>query len=158
MVSSFSAAFLVIRREVLHCKELETSLKLIDYIKNKAMVYSMPFSDIINGLCCERELRSLCLTEKFSYKIAETNNVPQVWKETIEEASIHLEEYEKDVLINFGVSMCSCSKEEISNLAENASYSLKCFRDTAVENRNNRSKSMAAICVSLGIVIILMFA
>lgn len=137
---------------------METALGLISYIRNKATVYNAPFCRIIEDLNEDREYRRFCLGEIFAENLAFGRDIPDAWRKALEESPMCLEAYEKDVLINFGEKLCYCNKEEIESIAENALYSLKCFMETAVENRNTRTKSTAAICVSLGTIIILMFA
>lgn len=158
MVCSVTAAYLIIKKEIRHCLDLEAAVKLVDYTKSKAEVYGMPFAEIIAETNGDKELERLRIGEIFVKKSFDKNDIAEVWKETVNEAPIQLEDYERDILIHFGERMCVCSKEEIRTVSENAIYSLNCFKETAVENRNKRSKSIAAICVSLGTIIILMFA
>lgn len=157
IISSFSAAYLIIRKEIRHCKSLDSALRLIVAVKNKAMFYSSPFAEIITQLQKNDDFNKLKLFEKFSENLTLGIPVPEAWSNAVHNADMALEENELDVLIRFGKEMCSCSRADITEISENAIFELQELRTTAIKTRNTKSKSTAAVTVSAGIMLVLIF-
>lgn len=158
MASSFTMAYLVIHKEIKHCKELENVIRLITVIKNKAMFYNAPFSEIIDEINKQNEFPKMRFIMQFSEIISEGLSVPEAWQTAVNKSELNLEMYECDTLIRFGREMCNCNKDEITVVADSAIGELREFSKTATEKRNMKSKSTAAITISMGIMIVLMFA
>lgn len=157
-MSSFTAAYLVIHKEIKHCNELESAIKMISTIKNNALFYNSSFAEIISEIDKGSDFNYSDMFSKFFESLSEGSDVPNAWKKAVYESKMTLEIYERDILVFFGKDMCSCSKEEILHIADKAISDLQYFKTTAMDNRKRKSKSTAAITVSMGIMIILMFA
>ena len=156
--SSFSAAYLIIRKEIIHCKSLDTVLRLITEVKNKAIFYSEPFSDIIVQLQNNDDFYKFKLFDVFSENLSSGMAAPDAWHDAIISADMEIEKNECDILIRFGKDMCSCSRGEITEISERAIFEINELREAAVEKRNHKSKSTAVVTVSMGLMIVLIFA
>lgn len=158
IISTFSAAYLIIHKEIKHCQNLDFILRLINAVKNKAIHYGMPFAEIISELQNNDDFAKSVLIQKFCSSLSEGKTVPEAWKIAVDQFSKYIESHECDTLIRYGEEMCRCNKDEISELSANILYELQEYRNIAVEKRNMKSKSTAAVTISSGIVIVLMFA
>lgn len=157
IISSFSAAYLIIRKEIKHCKSLDSALRLISAVKNKALFYSSPFAEIIIQLQKKEDFNKLNLFDIFSENLALGMGVPEAWSSSIHRSNLVLEENELDALVHFGKEMCSCSRAAITEISDNAILELQELRKTAIEKRNTKSKSTAAVTVSVGLMLVLIF-
>ena len=155
--SSFAVAFLTIRKEITHCKHLNMSLNLITSIKNKAMFYNLPFAEIIMQLENEEDLNRFSLLYLFLQNLKSETTVPDAWKNAVVYSDLALEEQERNILIQFGKDMCSCSREQIQEISARAICELNELRNDADEKRKVKSKSTAAVVVSIGLMIVLVF-
>lgn len=157
IISTFSAAFLIIHKEINHCKNLDNVIRLINIIKNKSLYYGIPFCEIISELKNNRNFEKSELIDKFCSNISDGYSVPEAWKSAVKSSSAYFETYECDTIIRYGEELCQCNMEEISEISDNAISELQEFRKTAIEKRNIKSKSTAAVTISSGLIIILMF-
>lgn len=157
IISSFSAAYLIIRKEIRHCKSLDSALRLIFAVKNKAMFYSSPFAEIIIKLQKNDDFDKLNIFDIFSENLASGLVVPEAWSSSVHRSNFVLEESELDVLIQFGKEMCSCSRAAITEISDNAISELQELKRNAIEKRNTKSKSTAAVTVSAGLMLVLIF-
>lgn len=155
--SSFTVAFLTIRKEIIHCKHLNLGLNLIAAIKNKAMFYNLPFAEIIMQLENEEEFDRFLLLSHFLQNLKSGMAVPEAWKNAVIYSDLALEDRERNILIQFGKDMCSCSRDQIQEISDRALYELNELRHIADEKRKIRSKSTAAVVVSIGLMIVLVF-
>lgn len=155
--SSFSAAYLIIRKEIRHCKSLDSVLRLITAVKNKATFYSAPFAEIIVQLQNNEDYYKIKLFDIFSDNLHSGMIVPDAWHNAIISSYTDMDENERDVLIRFGKEMCSCSRDEIAEIADHAISEINELRNAAIEKRNSKSKSTAAVTVSFGLMIVLIF-
>lgn len=155
--SSFAVAFLTIRKEIIHCKHLNMSLNLIAAIKNKAMFYNLPFAEIIMLLEKEDEFNRFSLLTLFLQKLKSGMAVPDAWKNADIYSDLVLEEQERNILMQFGKDMCSCSRDQIQEISDRALYELNELKHIADEKRKIKSKSTAAVVVSIGLMIVLVF-
>lgn len=157
LFSSFAIAFFIIKKEIKHCAVLEESIKLINLIKNRAMFYSEPLPDIVDGISANDNK----YLKEFRYCFSENKDlpadIPERWKTAVELCfGQYLEAYECDILIHFGEELCACSRSEIEKIYDNAEQALYEFINTARQKRNTNAKSTAAISVSVGVMIVLM--
>lgn len=155
--SSFSAAYLIIRKEIRHCRSLDSILRLITAVKNKAMFYSAPFSEIIVQLHNNNDFYKFKLLDIFIKNLSSGMVVPDAWHNAILRSDMEIDENERDILIHFGKEMCSCSKAEITEISDLAILEISELRGLAIEKRNSKSKSTAAVAVSMGLMIVLIF-
>lgn len=158
LCSSVALAFVFIRKEIRHCAVLSEAIQITEYIGIRAFHFNEPLSEILKAENCEvnKYFGKLCVAFEKEIK---SDIVPVAWANAIKQIfSGVLEDYECDVLIHFGEKLCSCSSFEIENIKSNAVSDLEELRKTALENKNSKSKSTAAVTVSAGVIIVLMFA
>lgn len=151
-------AYLIIHKEIRHCHNLDLSIRLLTVVKNKALHYGEPFSEIIFEQQSNDDYKNFPLVQQFCSSVSAGKTVPDAWKIAVEQLSKYIEFGECESLIRYGEEMCRCNREEISEISTNVIYELQEFRKTAIEKRNIKSKSTAAVTISSGIVIVLMFA
>ncbi len=154
--SSFSTAYFIIRKEIRRCERLDITLRLITAVKNKAMFYSEPFAEIIIQLQNIDNFHKLSFFNVFSENISSGMVVPDAWKNAIC-SSLEFDEVERNVLINFGTDMCSCSRAEITEISEQAIFEISELKKSAIEKRNCKSKATAAVTISMGLMVVLIF-
>ena len=147
---------MVILSENRHCRDIDVALKLISVIKNKASVYNYSLAEIIADISMNKEFEVIHFDDLFLKNLSNAENIPTLWENVISESDIHLAHYEKDVLINFGKNLCACSKQDILSLYDKSFEDLTTFKRTAIENKNSKTKSTAAITISIGIIVVLM--
>ena len=155
--SSFVVAILTIRKEIIHCKHLNMTLDLITAIKNKAMFYNLPFAEIIMQLEKEESFNRFSLLSLFLQNLKSGMTVPEAWKNANIHSDMSLEEYERNILMQFGKDMCCCSRDQIQEISDRVIYELNELRKIANEKRKIRSKSTATVVVSIGLMIVLVF-
>lgn len=155
--SSFAIAFLTIRKEIIHCKHLNMILNLISAIKNKAMFYNIPFAEIVMQLQNEDAFRSYSLLYLFMQEMKSGMTVPEAWKNANIHSDLVLEDHERNILTQFGKDMCNCSRDQIQGISDRAICELIELRNSADEKRKVRSKSTAAVIISVGLMIVLVF-
>lgn len=157
IISTFSVAFLIIHKEIKHCQNLDDIIRLINIIKNKSMYYGTPLNEIICDLRNNKYFEKSALIDRFCNYISFGYSVPEAWKNAVKNNSDYLEKYECDTIIRFGEEICQCNMEEISEISDNVISELQEFRKTAIEKRNIKSKSTAAVTISAGLMIVLIF-
>ncbi len=158
LCSSIALAFVFIRKEIKHCSVLSEAIQIVEYIGIRAYHFNEPLSEILNAEHCndKKYFGRLCVAFVNGMK---SEVVPDAWSNAVKQTfSGVLEDYECDVLIHFGEKLCRCSSYEIENIKSNAVSDLEELRKTALENKNTKSKSTAAVTVSAGVIIVLMFA
>lgn len=155
--SSFSAAYLIVKKEIRHCKSLDVTLRLITEVKNKASFYSAPFAEIIIQLQRNRDFYKFKLFDLFAENLSSGMVVPDAWQNAVLSTDMEIDEKESDILIRFGKDMCSCSRAEITEISDRAIFEINELRNSAIEKRNRKSKSTAAVTVSMGLMIVLIF-
>lgn len=155
--SSFSVAYLTIRKEIKHCKHLSLILRFIASVKNCALFYNAPFAEIINQLKNDDNFNKFDFFDYFSENLSSGMSVPDAWRDAIINADIEIDDKERDILIRFGTDMCRCNKVEINEISDQIISEISELRNEAVEKRNTKSKSTAAVTVSTGILIVLIF-
>lgn len=151
LVSSFAAAFLTVRKELLHCKHLTATIRYLEYIKGQAEHYSDSFSSIIQS----SEYNDI--SDKFTFFLNNGNSATAAWEYAVDETSLILSKEERQIITNFGLDLCSSSVE---NLAENANKSiseLEKIRDNLVTDREKKTKMSSVLALSSGLVAVLMF-
>lgn len=153
--SSFSAAYLIIRKEIRRCRGIDSVLRLIMTVKNKAIFYNAPFSEIIINLRNNDEFQKIRLFDVFSDNLQSGMTVPDAWNDAVSRTFYDIDKNERDVLIRFGKEMCCCSRNEISEISARAISEIEELKNTAIEQRNIKSKSTGAVIVSFGLMIIL---
>ncbi len=146
----------MILSETRHCKDIDVALNLISVIKNKACVYNSSLAEIIADISMNKEFELFHFNDMFLNKLSNSESIPSLWENTISESDIHLAHYEKDILINYGKNLCECSRQDISSLYNKSFEDLTMFKNTAIENKNSKTKSTAAITISVGIIVVLM--
>ena len=134
------------------------AIQIVEYIGGRAIHLNEPLADILKAELCSDKKYFRVLCSGFENAIKK-DVVPDAWMFAVKQTfGDVLSDYEADVLIHFGEKLCSCSNYEIENIKSSAISDLEEFRKTAVENKNTKSKSTAAITVSAGVIIVLMFA
>lgn len=159
ILSSFAIAITVILKEIMHCNMLKNADYFISQIKNRAMYLAEPLPDIIKNLSESNNklISEFCLF--FEAKSDLKKDVaPDIWKVSVDNFfGKHLYPYECDILKHFGENICSCNKEEINQIYTKAHNDLCDFLSTAEEVRKTRTRSTAAISISSGLMLVLMF-
>lgn len=159
MLSSVTAAYFIIRKEIKHCRRLDDAIDIVNTVKNRALYYSEPLTEIMHQLQKTDKTLYKAFCGAYFDNIDSDQSVPDAWETAVKSTfDKDFEIYEQDVLIHFGKDLCGSNRNEIEKLTDNAIYALKEFRKTATDNKNNKSKSTAAVAVSAGIMIVLMFA
>ncbi len=159
MMSSAGIAFLVIRKDICHCRMLSETISLVEFISSRAIFSGAPISDILRNVAFEDKPLQKQLTDEFFAEIRQGNAVPDAWKNAVLTAmgkQLHI--YECDVIIQYGKDICNSSIDDIKRINSNAVSALMDFYNVAVENKNRKSKSTAAIAISIGAMIVLMLA
>ncbi|MBO5935776.1 MAG: stage III sporulation protein AB [Clostridia bacterium] len=157
IISSFAAAYLIIRKEIKRCKGIDLILRLILSVKNRAMFYNIPFSEIIMQLKTNDEFYKTGLCDVFTDRLQAGMNVPDAWKDTVVSVFPDIGKNECDILIRFGTEMCCCNKDEIQEISDRVVSEIEELRDFAIEQKNIKSKSTGAVIVSFGLMIVLVF-
>ena len=156
--SSFAVAGLIIFRENRHCSMLKNADELMLQIKNRALYYSEPLTDILRSIsdCDNKHIRSFC-ADFISESDLHSTGAPDVWCSTVDKIyGRYLVQYECDVLKHFGENICRSSKNEIINCYNKAYSDITEFIKTADDKRRTNTKSSAAISISLGIMLVVM--
>lgn len=157
--SSVGLAFFFIRKEIRHCAVLAEAINIVEYISGRAEFFKEPLSDIMKTDVAQNKnsFENLCVC--FGEELKNGITVPDAWLNTVRKTFDGImEDYEQDILIDFGQNLCRCSSFEIENLKAKTVSDLNDLRKTAIENKNTKTKSMAAVTVSAGVIIVLMFA
>lgn len=153
--SSFAAAYLIIRKEIRRCKGIESILRLIISVKNKAIFYNAPFSEIIMQLRNNEDIHKISLFDIFSDNLQSGMTVPESWNDAVCRSYSDIDINEREILIRFGSEMCCCSRDEIPEISTRAISEIEELRNIAIEQRNIKSKSTGTIIVSFGLMIVL---
>ncbi len=153
---AFSIAFYVIYAENKHIKNLSLSLKLVNKIKNNALVYNNSFTDTIISMKPDEEFKSFDFIKKFRIEFTADSNPIELWKKCLYESTAALYDYEKDVLIELVENLAQCSISDVSVNCNNACKQLEEFQFIAKENKNKKSKTSAVLTVSMGFTLVLM--
>ena len=159
MGSSVALALFFIRKELKHCAGLDDAVRLVEYISGRAIHFGEPLSEILEIQNEDARKLIIRLRENFKEQLDNSCEIPDSWETAVNNTFCDvLEDYECDVLIHFGKNLCRCSHYEIEGLKRKAVSDLEDFRNTAIENKKTKTKSTAAITVSAGVIIVLMFA
>ena len=158
LISASSVAYLVVLQEIRHCAAINIMIRLLTAIKNNALFYDKPFSDIISELAKDPENKDVPLLQKFCESMDNGTDIPESWAQAVLCMNDVLDSYECQILLRYGSDMCRCSKEELSDISASVIDELNECRKKAVQKKNTQSKSVAAITVSSGIIFVLMFA
>lgn len=153
--SSFAAAYLIIRKEIRRCRWLDSVLRLILAVKNKAIFYNAPFSEIIINLRNNDEFYKIRIFDVFSDNLQSGMTVPDAWNDAVSRIYSDIDKNERDILIRFGNDMCCCSRNEIPEISARAISEIEELKNIAIEQRNIKSKSTCAVIVSFGLMIVL---
>lgn len=159
MISSAGVAFLIIYKDICHCRMLSESISLVEFISSRAIFSGAPISDILQSISfCDKQMQKQ-LSDNFMSDIQNGNTVPDAWENAVLSVTgKQLHVYECDVIIHYGKDMCSSNADDIKRINSKAVSALTDFYNTAVENKNRKSKSTAAIAISVGAMIVLMLA
>ena len=157
LISASGAAYLIVLKEIRHCTAINTVIRILTAVKNKALFYDKPFSEIIFDLSMDIENKKVPLLQKFCECIDNGKEIPEAWKEAVLSMSDVLDFSECQLLIRYGREMFCCNKEELLETSTSVVDELNECRKKAVQKKNTQSKSVAAIAVSTGIVFVLMF-
>lgn len=158
IISTLFVAYYIIQKEIRHCKMLDLAIRLIGTVSSKALYYDQPFADIMFDIKNEDSYKNFPFICKFCSFINDGYSVPDAWKNASLSMSGELNSEEYGMLIQYGEEMCSCNKEDIPDISARVLSEFKEYRQNAVEKRNLRSRSTAAVTVSVGAVFVLMFA
>lgn len=137
---------------------LESADTLLFSVKNRALLFSEPLSDIISNLSGleNKKIAEFCLFYTCNSDLPE-KNAPEIWNLSVDAVyGKYLKPYECDILKHFSEKICCCNKDEINRIYTQAHNDLADFLTTAKEIRNTRTKSTAAITISSGLMIVLM--
>lgn len=137
---------------------LENADALIFSVKNRAMHFSEPLSDIIRNLSVtdNKKIADFCSVFT-SISDLPDKTAPEIWNLSVDMVfGKCLKPYECDVIKHFSEKICFCNKDDISRIYTQAHNDLNDFLTTAKEIRNTRTKSTAAISISSGLMIVLM--
>ncbi len=159
MVSSAGIAFLIIHKDICHCRMLSDSINLVEFISSRAIFSGQPISEILRNISFEDKTLQKRLSDNFSLEMLKGNTVPDAWKNAVLSSmgkQLHI--YECDVIIHYGKDICNSNIDDIKRINSNVVSALTDFYNTAVENKNRKSKSTAAIAISIGAMIVLMLA
>ena len=148
----------MIHKETQHCRNIENVIRMITEIKSRSVFYSKPFSEIMLELNINKNYENFPIVSLFCRCISGGVSVPAAWTEAVEKNSKYFSADESVLLKRFGEEMCKCNKEEISEIADNMICEFQRFLQLATERRNIKSKSTAAVTISAGLMIVLMFA
>lgn len=131
---------------------------MINDIKNKSLYYAKPFSEIMYELRDNKNYERFILINTFCNNIAAGYPVPEAWGNAVEYNSKYFTADECHQLKCFGEELCSCNREEIPEISDNLINEFHQFRQIATDRRNLKSKSTAAVTISAGLMIVLVFA
>lgn len=148
----------MISKETLHCRNIENAIRMISDIKSRSVFYSTPFSEIMLELNNNRNYEKFPLVNLFCKYIANGIPVPEAWADAVEKNSKYFLSEESSLLTRFGEEMCRCNREEISEISDNIISEFQRFLQIATEKRTVKSKSTAAVTISAGLMIVLVFA
>lgn len=159
MVSSAGVAFLINHKDICHCRMLAESISLVEFISSRAIFSGESISDILQSISfCDKQMQKQ-LSDNFVSEIQNGNTVPDAWENAVLSViGKQLNIYESDVIIHYGKDMCSSNADDIKRINSKAVSALTDFYNTAIENKNRKSKSTAAIAISVGAMIVLMLA
>ena len=158
IISTLFAAYYIIQKEISHCRMLDLTIRFIGTVSSKALYYDQPFSDIMFDIKNEDCYKNFPVVCKFCSFINDGYSVPDAWKNASLSMSGELNPEEYRILMQYGEEMCSCNKEDIPDISARVLSEFQEYRQQAVENRKLRSRSTAAVTVSLGAVFVLIFA
>ena len=158
LISASAAAYLIVLKEISHCTAINIIIRILTAVKNQALFYDKPFSEIIFDLSKDVENKKVPLLQKFCECIDNGKEIPEAWKEAVLSMRDVLDFYECQILIRYGAEMFCCSKEEILETSTSVVEELNECRKKAIQKKNTQSKSVAAITVTSGIIFVLMFA
>ncbi len=153
IVISLICAYTIVRKENIHCRQLENCILLVREIRNSATQFAESFSDIIESLDSSDKYQSLDFIKLFTSETKKGILPPDAWKNALGNSSCSLYQWERDVLVDYGNKMFSCSREEIEEISDFVITQLKDFSESATEKRNKTTKTGAVCTVSAGVMI-----
>ena len=150
-------AFLIIRKQNIHCRQLERCISVINETGDRAMLFSDSLSDIMTHLSSQKKYSSGDFPLIFSdYLVRKNTSVPEAWRYASEKAFPVLYPWERDVVLEFGNKMFSCPVEKIEELTQHALLQLQEYKENAIEKRDRTIKTEAVCSVSAGLMIALL--
>ena len=158
ILSTFFIVYFMISKEIQHCRNIENAIRMIADIKSRSVFYSRPFSEIILELNNNKNYEKFTLIKVFCKYISEGISVPVAGGDSVEKNSKYFSAEECCLLTRFGEEMCRCNREEIAAISDNVIDEFQRFLQIATDRRNMKSKSTAAVTISAGLMIVLMFA
>ncbi len=153
IVVSLAIAHFLIRKESIHCSQLDECILLVREIKSSAFMFSESFCDIILDFNNSSKFSSLDFMENFKSETEQGNTPPVAWKNAVLSSSCSLYQWERDSLIEYGNKMCCCSREEISEISDYVTEILNAYRQSAAEKKTKTTKTNAVCTVSAGVMI-----
>lgn len=123
-------------------------------IKNYAIQYLLPFSDIIKTYVADKNVESVDYIDTF---LSDSElSPPEAWKMAVTESNVVLTKREKENVILFGESLCHCSKEQICEYSEKYINELSEMYILLNENKEKKIKTVSALTLSAGLMVILL--
>lgn len=155
IIISVLIALMMVRKEVIHCRELDECISMIKETGERASRYSESFSDIMKYYNDVGKYKKINISSAF-IKHLQIVSPPEAWKSALSESCMSLYQWEKDILENYADKMFSCPLEQIEKHSNDAISKLTDFRENAKEKRNKTTKTNAICTVSAGLMIALL--
>ena len=83
MISSAGVAFLMIYKDICHCRMLSESINLVEFISSSAIFSGAPIADILQSISfCDKQMQKQ-LSDNFLSEIQNGNTVPDAWENAV---------------------------------------------------------------------------
>ena len=152
---SLIIAYLMIRKESLHLRQLEECIAIVKETGERAERFSSSFLDIMTDFQSSNKYGKINIPEHFLNNLKNMKPA-EAWKKSIDMSCKYLYQWEKDVLYHFALSIFTCSISDINSCTDNTINKLKDFRDVAKENKSKTIRTNAVCSVSTGLMIALL--
>lgn len=139
----------------MHCENLELLLRFISHVEDCAGFYAKSFAEIVINLSDNQRYARLDFIDMFS-RLVKDEPPPTAWTNAVLHSKLYLTSEEKDFMVRFGCDLCSCSHEKIAVCAADVRQNIADRKEDLQNNVEKRAKANAAVCVSFGIMLIIL--
>lgn len=149
-VSSVILIFMIINRENKRVADLKKVVDVLCDIRNHTLHKLIPFTESVKE-CCIIDVDFSDLSEYGN------KNPEEVWRLSVNKTNMSLSQDEKDIVTAFGISMCRCSREQISEYADKYISQINKIYTEVKEKKDQKIKIMTMLVVSASLITVLLF-
>lgn len=130
--------------------DLKNTINAMYEIRSQALNYLVPFAQSVNSC----HLPEVDFGGMYS---VDGLNPAQIWQKNVRDSKMLLDDKEREIVINFGVSLCRCSREQIAEYSDKYISELNEICISYAEKKENKVRIMTTLVISAGVITVLLF-